>query len=275
MLGVSRSSYYAWCERGESRHRREGRRLLVQVRRVHLEFDQRYGAFKIWRTLNDTGIACGKHRIAWLRKQHGIEARRRRFKVTTCSRSGSWAAPDRVGRVFQARALDRIWVGDVTFIATRAGWLYLAMLMDLCSRRIVGWSLADRNDVPLVRGALSMALAQRRPAAGLIHHTDRGVLYTSNEYRALLDQHQIQPSMGRRGDCYDNAPAESFFSTLKNELIHGLSFRDRDHARQEVVSYIEGFYNRRRIHQALGYRSPLAFEQLSAVASLTCPSKSG
>ena len=272
VLGVSRSGYYAWRGRAQSAREAQDRRLLVHVRRVHLESRQRYGALKTWRELTRQGTVCGKHRIARLRRAHGIEAlRRRRFKATTYARSGGWAAPDRVRRVFQAPAPDRLWVGDVTYLATRAGWLYLAMLMDLYSRRIVGWSLAERNDLALVRGALSMALVRRRPRPGLIHHTDRGRLYASGEYRQILDEHGVLPSMGRTGDCYDNAPAESFFSTLKNELVHGIHFQDRDHARREVVMYIEGFYNRRRLHQALGYLSPTAFEHRLAVPSLTRP----
>jgi transposase InsO family protein len=155
---------------------------------------------------------------------------------------------------------NQCWVGDVTFIRTRPGWLYLAVLIDLCSRKVVGWAMSDRNDVPLISAALRMAIAHRRPAVGLIHHTDRGVLYSSGDYRRLMATHGLLPSMSRHGDCYDNACAESFFSTLKNELIHGQAFVTREAARMAIVSYIEGFYNRKRLHQTLGYRTPVVVD---------------
>jgi transposase InsO family protein len=165
-------------------------------------------------------------------------------------------APDRVRRRFQAERPNQCWVGDVTFISTRQGWLYLAVLLDLCSRKVVGWAMSDRNDEPLVSAALRMAITHRQPPAGLIHHTDRGVLYSSGNYRRLMAAHGLLASMSRHGDCYDNACAESFFSTLKNELIHGEAFATRDAARVAIVTYIEGFYNRQRLHQTLGYRTP-------------------
>jgi transposase InsO family protein len=165
-----------------------------------------------------------------------------------------------VRRHFRADRLNQCWVGDVTFISTRQGWLYLAVLIDLCSRKVVGWAMSDRNDEPPVSAALRMAIMHRRPPAGLIHHTDRGVLYSSGNYRRLMAAHGLLPSMSRHGDCYDNACAESFFSTLKNELIHGQAFITRETARIEIVSYIEGFYNRKRLHQNLGYRTPVAVD---------------
>jgi transposase InsO family protein len=169
-------------------------------------------------------------------------------------------------RQFRAARPNQCWVGDVTFIGTRAGWLYLAVLIDLCSRKVVGWAMSERNDEPLVSAALRMAIAQRQPMAGLIHHTDRGVLYSSGNYRRLMTQYGIEPSMSRHGDCYDNACAESFFSTLKNELTHGQVFATRDAARVAIVSYIEGFYNRQRLHQTLGYRTPVSVDQAAMSA---------
>ena len=213
------------------------------------------------RPLVSEGIACGRHRIARVRREHGIEVRRRRrFKVTHYARRHKNTAPDLVRRQFQAERPNRCWVGDVTFISTRVGWLYLAVLIDLCSRKVVGWATSDRNDEPLVSAALRMAIAHRQPPTGLIHHTDRGVLYSSGNYRRLMAAHGLQPSMSRHGDCYDNACAESFFSTLKNELTHGQAFVTREAARMAIVSYIQGFYNRKRLHQTLGYRTPASVD---------------
>jgi transposase InsO family protein len=264
MLSVSRSGYYAGQSRPESRWRQSDRLLLEEIRQVHQQSRECYGALKTWKTLQAEGTIGGKHRIARLRRQHGIEAkRRRRFRASVNARGGSWSAPDLVQRQFQAPGPNRIWVGDVTFIRSRGGWLFLAMLLDLYSRRIVGWSMSNRHDEALVTDALKMALTQRRPARGLIHHTDRGRLYACGQYRQVLQDHGLQPSMGRKGDCYDNAAAESFFSTLKNELIHSKWFQDRDEARAAIFDYIEVFYNRKRRHQALDYRSPDEFERIN------------
>jgi len=260
-LSVSRSGFHAWRGRKPSTHEMQDRVLAAHVRRVHVASREAYGARKVWKALVAQGIPCGRHRIARLRREHGIEARqRRRFKVTHYARQHRQIAPDRLRRQFHAERPDQCWVGDVTFISTRAGWLYLAVLIDLCSRKVVGWAMAERNDEPLVSAALRMAIAQRQPAPGLIHHTDRGALYSAGHYRRLMAKHGMQPSMSRHGDCYDNACAESFFSTLKNELTHGQAFATREEARMAIVGYIEGFYNRKRLHQTLGYRTPLAVD---------------
>jgi len=260
-LSVSRSGFHAWRGRELSSHDAKDRTLLAHVRRVHLDSREAYGARKVWKALVAQGISCGRHRIARLRRENGIEARRwRRFKVTRYARQHRHIAPDRLRRQFHADQTNRAWVGDVTFISTRAGWLYLAVLVDLCSRKVVGWAMSDRNDEPLVSAALRMAIAQRHPAPGLIHHTDRGALYSSGNYRRLMAFHGMEPSMSRHGDCYDNACAESFFSTLKNELTHGKTFATREAARVAIVEYIEGFYNRKRLHQTLGYRTPLVVD---------------
>jgi transposase InsO family protein len=262
VLSVSRSGYYGWRRRGPSTRQGEDVALASHVRRVHAASREAYGARKVWKTLVAEGIACSRHRIARIRHENGIEARRRhRFKVAHYARRHKSTAPDRVRRRFQAERPNQCWVGDVTFISTRQGWLYLAVLLDLCSRKVVGWAMSDRNDEPLVSAALRMAITHRQPPAGLIHHTDRGVLYSSGNYRRLMAAHGLLASMSRHGDCYDNACAESFFSTLKNELIHGEAFATRDAARVAIVTYIEGFYNRQRLHQSLGYLSPLEFER--------------
>jgi putative transposase len=267
VLRVSASGYYTWLERPESSHAIEDRRLLASIQRIHLRSRQAYGTLKVWKTLRAEGITCGKHRVARLRRLDGIVTRRRRrFRVTTHSKHQRWIAPNRLQRQFHAAQPDRVWVGDVTFIATRSGWLYLAVQLDLYSRRVVGWAMSERNDLHLVLAALRMAIEHRRPSTGLIHHTDRGRLYAAAAYRTLMADHDMVPSMSRQKDCWDNAVAESFFATLKNELVWDSDFHTRDQARREIFEYIEVFYNRQRIHQTLDYRSPVAFESMAAVA---------
>lgn len=263
VMKVSRSGYYAWRERPESDRARRDRELLRQIERIHAASRQAYGAKKTWLELNGQGIPCGKHRVARLRKQAGIEARRkRRFRLTVENHATAPAAPNLVRRQFQVAVPDRIWVGDMTFIRTRQGWLHLAILLDLFSRRVVGWSMSERPDLALVLNALNMALEQRQPECGLIHHTDQGTIYAARAYRERMQEHGLLPSMSARGNAYDNAVAESFFGNLKNELIHHSDFVSRDAARAAIFDYIELFYNRSRIHQSLGYVSPVRFEQM-------------
>jgi putative transposase len=262
VLKVSRSGYYAWRDRPVSRRARDDAQLLVHIRRVHLQFRRVYGAVKTWRELNGQAIACGKHRVARLRKRDGIEAqRKRRFRLTVENHNTAPPAPHLVQRQFAVTQPNRIWVGDMTFIRTRGGFLYLAVLVDLFARKVVGWSMHDRPSLELVLAALQMAVEARRPSAGLVHHTDQGALYSAHRYRACMHEHRIVASMSRRGNCYDNAVAESFFSSLKNELVHHCDFRTHDNARAAIFDYIEVFYNRQRRHQTLGYLSPAQFEQ--------------
>jgi len=267
VMRVSRSGYYAWRERPEGDRIRKDRQLLQHIGRVHAESRQAYGAKKTWLALNESGIACGKHRVARLRKQAGIEARRkRRFRMTVENHATAPAAPNLVQRQFRVDAPDRIWVGDMTFIRTRQGWLHLAILLDLFSRRVVGWSMSERPDLALVLNALNMALEQRQPKRGLIHHTDQGTIYAARAYRERMQEQGLMPSMSAKGNAYDNAVAESFFGNLKNELIHHSDFESRDAARAAIFDYIELFYNRSRMHQTLGYVSPVRFEQMKGVA---------
>jgi len=256
-LGVSPSGYYAWRDRSPSRRDEANRALLGEIRRVHTAARGAYGARKTWQQLRAEGIACGRHRVARLRRRHGIEAtRRRRFRVTTQARQGQAHAPNRLARQFTAPAPNRVWVGDVTCVATREGWLYLAILLDLHSRKVVGWAMSARINQALALDALRMALGARRPPPGLIHHTDRGAIYAADEYQQLLTAHGLAASMGRKGDCYDNAVAESFFSTVKNELAVEPPYASRQQAQTALFEYIEVFYNRQRLHQTLGYRTP-------------------
>ena len=265
-MGVSRSGYYDWKTRPLSKRDVYDKHLTAEIRQIHIESKENYGTIKTWKALKVKGIDCGKHRVARLRKVNGIESRRRkRFKVTTMSKNTEWIAPNRLKRCFHVSKPNKAWVGDVTFIATRKGWLYLAILLDLYSRKVIGWAMSERNNKELVLGALNMALERRRPQSPVLHHTDRGSTYGSDDYRNKLLAFDLMPSMSRKGDCYDNAVAESFFSTLKNELIYGQIFVSRSHARSELFKFIEIYYNRQRLHQTLGYVTPEMME-LASVA---------
>ena len=266
VLQVSRNGYYDWRDRPESKRSKENRIALSQIREVHARSREAYGALKTWRELMARGFQWGRHRIAKLRRAAGIEARRkRRFRITTQSRVGVVAAKNRLKQCFKAKAVNRVWVGDITFVPTAEGWLYLAVLIDLYSRRVVGWAMSERIDQQLVLDALNMALLQRRVKPGLIHHTDQGRQYSSAAYLAVLKEHGMIASMSRRGNCYDNAVAESFFSSLKNELIHHNSFRTRGEVRTAIFEYVEVFYNRQRRHQSLDYCSPVDYERKAGV----------
>ena len=264
VLRVSRSGYYGWLTRPESNRSTANRKLLIEIRAIHREFRQAYGSFKTWKELRIRGYTCCKHRVARLRGLDGIEAtRKRRFRITTNSRNTRDVAPNLLNRCFKAERPNQTWVGDVTFVATRAGWIYLAVLLDLYSRKVIGWAMSERNDKRLALGALEMALIRRKPRGEVLHHTDQGSIYACDEYREKMTKCRLKASMSRKGDCYDNAVAESFFSTLKNELTVGSVFDSRNQARSEIFQYIEGFYNRRRIHQSLNYQTPEQMEALT------------
>lgn len=260
-LGVSRSGYYAWRRRPASPRTRANARLVRQMQQLHRQTKERYGAVKLWRALLASGVACGRHRVTRLRRQYGLLARRvQRFRVAIEHHQFAPPAPNRLQQIFVAPAANRIWAGDLTAIATRAGWVYLAVILDLYSRRVIGWAMSPRPDQHVALTALQMALTHRRPRPGLIHHTDQGATYTSVAYQRRLVQTGLVASMSRKGNCYDNAVVESFFSTLKNELVHERDYRTREEAQAEVFEFIEVFYNRQRLHQTLGYVSPVQFE---------------
>ena len=266
VLDVSRSGYYGWRTRPASARTQTNDRLLQHIRAIHVGSRENYGAVKTWEALTKAGETCGLHRVARLRRAHGIEAKRmRRFHCVYAARNRDTTAPNLLNRNFRAPAPDRVWVGDVTFIATREGWLYLAVLLDLYSRKVVGWAMGRQQNRQLVIDALTMAIEHRRPKPGLVHHTDQGILYATSAYRAILTAQHMIPSMSRKGDCYDNAVAESFFSNLKNELTWHHDFRSRDEARAAVFDYIEVFYNRQRLHQTLDYVSPVRYEEQRVV----------
>jgi transposase InsO family protein len=264
MLEVRTSGFYAWRTRGESRRRRADRRLAVEVRAAFGDNHGRYGSPRLYRALRANGVDVGRHRVARLMREQNLRARRRRrFCATTDSRHTQPTAPNLLGRDFAAPAPNRVWAGDVTYVPTREGWLFLAVLLDLYSRRVVGWAMSNRNDEELTLAALRMALEHRAPAPGLIHHSDRGTTYASCEYQAELARHGLVASMSRKGDCWDNAVVESFFSTLDTECGTGEPFTSRLSARRAVAEYILGFYNPTRLHSYLDYRSPMEFERLN------------
>lgn len=266
-LEISRSGYYDWRGREPSERRQRDEVLLKEIRQIHQDSKEAYGAIKTWHILRQSGTDCGKHRVARLRRLAAIEARRKRkFRLAYRARHSAPPAPNLLKWPFQAAHRDEIWMADVTFIPTRAGWLYLAVLIDLYTRLVVGWSMKDRPNQELVNEALLMAVAQRKPKPGLIHHSDQGILYASGSYVGLLNHYAMVRSMSGKGNCYDNAVVESFFSSLKNEITHHRDYHMRDQARSEIFEYIELFYNRRRIHQSLAYQTPINYE-LSSIGA--------
>jgi transposase InsO family protein len=263
MLQVSRSGYYAWRKRGPSRRQQENEQLLVQIKTVYEHGRGTYGYRRIYAALVAKGIACGKHRVRRLMQMHRLQAKRkRRYRTTTESRHRLPIAPNRLARDFTATAANQKWVSDITFVPTYEGWLYLSVILDLYSRLVVAWAMEPHLDKELGLKALRMAIAGRRPLPGLLLHSDQGVQYANNDFQKLLAKHKAISSMSRTGDVYDNAPAESFFATLKRELIHFRNYRTRDEARADIFEFIEVFYNRQRLHSALQYSSPADYEAM-------------
>lgn len=260
-VGVSRSAYYAWRRSEPSARERANERVLAEIRAIHGENEARYGSPRMLTELRGRGHEVGKHRVARLMRENGLHARiRRRFRHTTDSRHKLPIAPNLLGQRFIATAPNQVWVGDITYIWTAEGWAYLAVLLDLYSRRVVGWALRKSLSRELAIAALEHAVTCRRPPPGLTHHTDRGCQYASHEYRGLLDKHGLRCSMSAAGNCYDNAVAESFFATLKKELVHGCAFETRSEAYDAISDYIENYYNAKRRHCAAGNQSPINFE---------------
>lgn len=262
-LQLSASAYYQWRKRPLSRRAKANQQLLEQIREVFNFSRQTYGSPRITRQLQRKQIPCSQNRVARLMRQDQLRARSKRpFRPrTTDSRHRQGLAPNRLNQLPALTDINQAWVADITYISTGVGWVYLAAVMDLFSRKIVGWALSYSLHSSLVKEALQAALPIRRPAAGLLHHSDRGLQYASSAFQALLQAHQILPSMSASGHCYDNAFMESFWSTLKAELIHHCSFIDLFHARSALFDYIEIFYNRQRLHSSLAYHSPVEFEQ--------------
>jgi putative transposase len=262
VLEVSRSGYYAWRQRPTSAQSTRREQLVQRIQAVHEDSRQRYGSPRIHAELRAQGTSCSRNTVAKLMRLRGIRSKmRRRFVVhTTDSRHGHPIAANCLDRQFQQSAANQAWAADITYIPTAEGWLYLAAVIDLYSRKIVGWATADHLLAELPMTALRMALRERNPPQELLHHSDRGVQYACDHYQQLLAKHGLKASMSRKGNCYDNAVMESFFGTLKTELTHHETFATRDEARQTLFEYIEVFYNRKRRHSALGYRSPTEYE---------------
>jgi putative transposase len=265
-LGVSTSGFYVWRQRPECARAREDRRLAVLTREAHELSRRAYGSPRVHQELKSQGIAISRKRVIRLMRDQGLKGKvRRRWVKTTDSNHELPVAPNLLGRNFLASAANRRWVGDITYLRTNEGWLYLAVVLDLYSRMVVGWAVSAVIDRHLVIKALQMALKRRCPDSGLLHHSDRGSQYASEEFQKALEAHGITCSMSRRGDCYDNAAMESWFGTLKTEL--GESFDTHAEAKRQLFDYIEVFYNRRRRHSSLGYLSPAEFERLAERAA--------
>ncbi len=262
VLEVGRSGYYAWARRGVSARARSDAVLTAQIAAAHARSRRTYGAPRVHAELRAGGVRCARKRVARLMRAAGLVGchRRRRIRTTVADPTRT-PAPNLVARDFTASAADRLWIGDITFVPTGEGWLYLAVLVDAYSRRVVGWAMADHLRAELTTDALAMALGRRRPAAGLVHHTDRGGQYTAAAYQSCLATHGITCSMSRAGECLDNAMAESFFSTLKAELVEARHWPTRATARLAIFEWLEVWYNRQRRHSALAYHSPVTFEE--------------
>ena len=270
VLNVSTSGYYAWLEREPSSRQREDERLKVHIGAIHARSRGTYGRARVGQQLLREDVEVGKQRIARLMREMGLQGLpKKRFRRTTDSNHARPVAPNVLDRNFEVERPNRIWVTDITFIWTWEGWLYLAAILELFSRRVVGWAMQPHMRTELALEALHMALGRCLPEVGLVHHSDRGVQYAAASYQAVLDENNIVCSMSRKGDCWDNAVTESFFGTLKTELINRRSWPTRRDAKDAVIDYIEGFYNPHRLHSSLGYVSPIEFERVHT-SQATC-----
>lgn len=270
VLEVSRSGFYAWKRRPPAARAASDKQLAVEIAATHAKSTRRYGSPRIHRALRKRGIRVGRKRVARVMREKGIVGRlKRRFRVTTDSNHPNPIAPNLVARDFAPEAPNKVWAGDVTYIATSEGWAYLAVLLDLFSRRVVGWAISANNDTALALAALRRAVRGRHfVPAGLLHHTDRGSPYASDDYRAALASYAMIASMSRKGDCWDNAPSESFFATLRAELVDDERYLTASEAEISIGDYIENFYNVERLHSTLDYVSPIEFELKARVVMI-------
>ena len=267
VLEVSHSGYYAWRDRPDSARDVADRGLAAEICRIHADNRAVYGSPRVHAALRAEGRRMGVNRVARLMRRHGIQGRhKRRAPRTTDSKHALPVAPNLLDRQFTATAPNQVWLADITYIPTGEGWLYLAVVLDLFARRVVGWAMSETMPQELTIAALHMAITSRRSGPGLVHHSDRGSQYAAHAYRRLLDKHGMLCSMSRKGDCWDNAPMESFFGSMKTELGDDIVFETRQDAKRTIFSFIETFYNRRRLHSAIGYRSPVEMEQIAAAA---------
>ncbi len=262
VLAVSRSGYYAWVERPQSERDRANRELAQHIRRIQDQKRHRYGTPRVTEQLAREGKRVGHNRVARIMRENGLQARpARRYRSTTKACQSAPAAENVLARRFAVSTTNTVWVSDITYVATAEGWLYLAVVLDLCSRRVVGWAMSSRLSTDLVLRAFWMAALTRRPPKGLLFHSDRGSQYTSRAFRGALERCEMVASMSRKGNCWDNAPSEAFFSTLKGELMDGKAFPSRQAAQAAIFEYMEVFYNRQRLHSSIGYRTPVEYEE--------------
>jgi putative transposase len=267
-FSVSTSGFYAWLARPQSEQERRREAILAEIHTIHAEVKARYGSPRIHKELKARNVPCSVNTVAKLMHDHGIHAKtKRKFRNTTDSRHTRPLADNLLDRQFNPSKPNEAWLGDITYIWTREGWLYLAAVEDLYSRMVVGWSMAEHMESRLVVDALEMAIARRLPSEGLLAHSDRGSQYASEHYQSLLLKHGIDCSMSGKGQCWDNAPMESFFASLKKELVYDEDYHSREQARSSIFEYIEAFYNPKRRHSALGYLSPVEFEQTRGSAA--------
>lgn len=263
MMGVSHSAYYDWLKRPESARSLEDKRLGEKVKKSHEKSRETYGTRRICQDLEEDGELISRTRVGRLMKLQGLESKsKRKFKATTNSKHGRPVAPNLLERKFMVEQPDTVYAGDITYIPTDEGWLYLAVMIDLCSRAVVGWAMSKRITAELANDALMMAIWKRKPAKGLMVHSDRGSQYASALYQKTIKDHNFVCSMSRKGNCWDNAPSESFFHTLKTELTHHRRYQTRQVAKQDIFEYIEVFYNRQRRHSTIGYQTPLGYEKM-------------
>ena len=261
VIGASRSGYYGWKRQPQSKRQKENEKILMEIKESHKNSHRAYGSPRITEDIHANGTKCGKNRVARLMKVHGIIAKaKKKFKATTNSKHNLPVAENLLNQDFVAEKPNTVWVSDITYIWTLEGWLYLAVILDLYSRQVVGWAMSDKLTANFVIKALHQAIGRRNPVRGCILHSDRGVQYASADFRDVLNSHGFIQSMSRKGNCYDNAVAESFFHTLKIEHVYDYRYETRAEAIQSVFEYIEVFYNRQRRHSAIGYRSPVSFE---------------
>lgn len=262
VLGVSRSGYYAWLGRAESERDGANKDLAERIRQIQARVKYRYGAPRMTKQLARDGSRVGHNRVARIMRENELQARpARRYRSTTKASESAAAAENVLARGFVVSTTNTVWVSDITYIATAEGWLYLAVVLDLCSRRVVGWAMSSRLTTDLVLRAFWMAVLMRRPPKGLLFHSDRGSQYSSHAFRRALTRCQMVQSMSRKGNCWDNAPSEAFFSTLKIELMDGKAFPSRQAAQAAIFEYMEVFYNRGRLHSSLGYMTPAEYEE--------------
>lgn len=264
-MRVNRSGYYRYLKKSSLPKQDGDMRLHVEIKALHKQTDKSYGSRRISKALKAKGLNVGRYKARSLMKEMGLECKqRRRFTVTTQSKHHFPIAENKLNRVFNVNQPNRVWVADITYLWTQEGWLYLAAVLDLFSRRIVGWSLAENMREGLIKEALLMALTKRCPTGELMHHSDRGSQYASSDYQQLLGKHQITVSMSRKGNCWDNAVMERFFGSLKTERTKGKSYSSHEHAKNDVIDYIENFYNSNRLHSTLNYMSPKQFEKINS-----------